>query len=203
MGLQLVAGQAQPRGLPRLDQLAQTLIQRGRLRALRLRQQRRMREVAHRSGEHAQILRGDAGEAFQSERIRRGHDAFGVKQRPIDVEELASGHLAVVGDRGQRVDVFVDHVDVFLELVIRLGPADEAFREFREGEFLTEVGGQEEHQTQSAVDLTAGLERGPGLLLVVFLGVGVLRLGGRAGDGGRGDRGAAGIVRRSVGQHHV
>ena len=36
MGLQLVAGQAQPRGLPRLDQLTQTLIQRGRLRALRL-----------------------------------------------------------------------------------------------------------------------------------------------------------------------
>lgn len=32
------------------------------------------------------------------------------------------------------------------------------------------MGGQEEHQTQSAVDLTAGLERGPGLLLVVFLG---------------------------------
>ena len=140
--------------------LTQAMIQGFSLAALLIRQQRRMGQIAYRSGQHAQILLGDAGETLQTERVRGGHDAFGVQQRPVDVEELATRHLAIVRNRGKSIDVLMDDVDVFLHLIVGLRLADETFGQLLQRILLAKMRRKEQHQTQSAIDLATGLERG-------------------------------------------
>ena len=171
--------------------LAQTVVQRFRLFAQFVRQQRRVRQIAHGCGQHAQVLLGNTGKPLQTKRVRSGDDAFGIQQRPIDVEELASGHFAVIGHCGQRVDVFVDDVDEFLQLVIGLRPANEAFRKLLERIFLTKMRGEEQHQPQAAVDLAAGLE-GWSLLRPALGLLGFRLFGAVAVDLRRNDRGTVG-----------
>ena len=119
-----------------------------------------MRKIAHRCGKHAQILLGDTCQAFQPKRIRGGNNAFSVKQRPVDVKELASCHLTIVGNRSQRVDVFMNDIDELLQLVIGLRFANETFRKFLKRIFFAEVRRKEQHQAQTTVDFTTRLECG-------------------------------------------
>ena len=135
-----------------------------------------MRQVADRGGEHAEVLRRNAGKTFKAQRIGGGNNTLGVQQRPVDVEELAARHLAVIGDGGEGVNVLVDDVDVLLELVLVLRLADEPFGQLAHREFLAEVGGKEQHQTQTTVDLAARLESGAVLLVLRLDRLGVARL---------------------------
>ena len=117
-----------------------------------------MGQITHRSRQHAQILLGNAGETLQTKGIRGRHDTLTVQKRPIDIEELATRHLTVIGHRRQGVDVLVDDVDVLGELILGLGLANETLRKLGQRELLAEMGRQEQHEPQPAVDFAAGLE---------------------------------------------
>ena len=181
--------------------LAQSAVQRFRLLTQLVRKQRGVGEIAHRCGQHAQVLLGNAGKAFKPQRIRGGDDAFRVKQGPIDIEELASGHLAIIGHRGQRVDVLMNDVDELLQFVIGLRPADESFRKFFKRVFLTHMGGQEQHQAKTPVDLATGLERGV-LLRTALAFLGIILISAVAVDFRRHHGGAVGAG-GFIGRHEL
>ena len=155
---------------------AQTLIQGFGLPTLLVRQQRRMRQVADRGGEHAEVLRRNAGKTFKAQRIGGGNNTLGIQQRPVNIEELAAGHLTIVGNGGQGVDVLMDDVDEFLEFIIVLWLADKAFAQLAHREFLTQMSGEEQHQTQATINLTARLESGAVLLVLSLDRLGITRL---------------------------
>ena len=135
-----------------------------------------MRQVADRGGEHAEVLRRNAGKTFKAQRIGGGNITLGIQQRPVNIEELAAGHLTIVGNGGQGVDVLMNDVDEFLELVVVLRFADKALGQLAHREFLTQVSGEEQHQTQATIHLAARLESGAVLLVLGLDRLGITRL---------------------------
>ena len=84
-----------------------------------------------------------------------------------------------------------------LALVVILGDANEAHGEFGERVFLSHVGGEEQHEAQTAIHFASRLERA---LLMAFAVRTILVLRLVAGVNGMGCHLGAGHVRRVIGQ---
>ena len=70
----------------------------------------------------------------------------------------------------------MNDVDEFLELVVVLRFADKALGQLAHREFLTQVSGEEQHQTQATIHLAARLESGAVLLVLGLDRLGITRL---------------------------
>ena len=84
----------------------------------------------------------------------------------------------------------MNDVDELLEFIVVLRLTDKAFGQLPHGELFAKMGGQEQHQTQSTVDLAAGLECRTVFLVLGLDGFGVTRFADVTADCGRDHRSA-------------